>query len=84
MAASTAARRTPGTTLLRSAAVLAQRATRRAAPENLAQSVLPGWNFGTIVNLSDENSAAPQTELAILRNRATAANWGRSSTRCRC
>jgi hypothetical protein len=41
-----------------------------AAPDNLAQSVLPGWNFGTIVNLSDENSAAPQTEVAILRKQS--------------
>ena len=55
-----------------------------AAPENLAQAVLPGWNFGTIVNVSEENSAAPETELAILRTQSYGRNWGRSATPCRC
>jgi hypothetical protein len=55
-----------------------------AASENLAQAVLPGWNFGTIVNISEENSAAPETELAILRTQSYGRNWGRSATPCRC
>lgn len=50
-----------------------------AAPENLAQSVLPGWNFGTIVNLSEENSAAPETELAILRKQSYGRQLGQIS-----
>ena len=41
-----------------------------AAPESLAQSILPGWNFGTIVNLTDQNSAAPRTEVAILQTQS--------------
>jgi hypothetical protein len=50
-----------------------------AAPENLAQAVLPGWNFGTIVNLSEENSAAPETELAILRKQSYGRQLGQIS-----
>jgi hypothetical protein len=36
-----------------------------AAPENLAQAVLPGWNFGTIVNLSEENSGRREMRAEI-------------------
>ena len=50
-----------------------------AAPENLAQAVLPGWNFGTIVNVSEENSAAPETELAILRTQSYGRQLGQIS-----
>jgi hypothetical protein len=50
-----------------------------AAPENLAQAVLPGWNFGTIVNVSEENSAAPETELAILRKQSYGRQLGQIS-----
>jgi hypothetical protein len=50
-----------------------------AASENLAQAVLPGWNFGTIVNLSEENSAAPETELAILRKQSYGRQLGQIS-----
>lgn len=52
---------------------------RPAAPENLTQAVLPGWNFGTIVNLSEENSAAPETELAILRRQSYGRQLGQIS-----
>jgi len=50
-----------------------------AAPESLAQSILPGWNFGTIVNVSEENSAAPETELAILRTQSYGRQLGQIS-----
>jgi hypothetical protein len=50
-----------------------------AAPENLAQAVLPGWNFGTIVNVSEENSEAPETELAILRKQSYGRQLGQIS-----
>jgi hypothetical protein len=39
------------------------------ASESLAQSVPPGWNFGTIVNLTEENSA-PQIEAAVLQKQS--------------
>jgi hypothetical protein len=41
-----------------------------AVPENLVQPVLPGWNLGTVINLTEHNSAAPQTELAILQKQS--------------
>jgi hypothetical protein len=38
-----------------------------SAPQNLEQPILPGWVFGSVVNVSDQNSAAPDVEAAILR-----------------
>jgi len=38
-----------------------------SAPQNLDQAILPGWIFGSVVNVTEENSAAPATEAAILR-----------------
>ena len=31
-----------------------------SAPQNLEQPILPGWVFGSVVNVNDQNSAAPQ------------------------
>jgi hypothetical protein len=38
-----------------------------SAPQNLEQPILPGWIFGSVVNINDQNSAAPDVEAAILR-----------------
>ena len=38
-----------------------------SAPQNLEQPILPGWVFGSVVNVNDQNSAAPDVEAAILR-----------------
>jgi hypothetical protein len=42
-------------------------ASTLSAPQNLEQPILPGWIFGNVVNVNDQNSAAPQAEVAILR-----------------
>jgi hypothetical protein len=42
-------------------------ASTLSAPQNLEQPILPGWVFGSVVNVNDQNSAAPEIEAAILR-----------------
>jgi hypothetical protein len=44
---------------------------------NLVQPILPGWNFGTIVNLTEQNSTAPRTEMAILQKQSYGRQLGR-------
>ena len=41
-----------------------------SAPQNLAQSILPGWIFGSVVNVTEENSGAPAAEAEILRTQS--------------
>ena len=36
-----------------------------APPQNLAQPILPGWVFGSTINVTDQNSSAPDTEKDI-------------------
>ena len=43
----------------------------------LSQPILPNWNFGTVVNVTEENSAAPATEVAILQTRSYGRQLGR-------
>ena len=43
-------------------------ASTLSAPQNLEQPILPGWIFGSVVNVNDQNSAAPEVEAAILRS----------------
>ena len=38
------------------------------APQRLDQPILPGWNFGPVVNVTRENSSAPGTEAAVLHS----------------
>lgn len=38
----------------------------RLAPETLVQPILPDWNLGSIYNITQENSSAPQTERDIV------------------
>lgn len=42
-----------------------------------SQSVLPNWNFGTVVNVTEQNSAAPATEAAILQTYSYGRQLGR-------
>ncbi len=35
-------------------------------PQNLVQPILPGWNLGSIINGTEENSTAPDTERDIV------------------
>ena len=38
-----------------------------SVPQALDQPILPGWIFGSVINVTEENSAAPAAEAAILR-----------------
>ena len=49
------------------------------APAVLTQPVLPNWNLGTIFNVTEENSAAPQTEAAILTTHSYGRQLGQIS-----
>lgn len=44
------------------------------APQALNQPILPGWNLGTnnhsVVNITENNSHAPDTEMAILEKKS--------------
>ncbi|MDT7581994.1 MAG: hypothetical protein QOK35_3258 [Pseudonocardiales bacterium] len=42
-----------------------------------SQSILPNWNFGTVVNVTEQNSAAPATEAAILQTYSYGRQLGR-------
>jgi len=37
-----------------------------AAPQSLVQPILPGWTIGGVVNVTEQNSSAPDTEREIL------------------
>lgn len=49
----------------------------RSAPEMLVQPILPNWNLGSIYNITQENSAAPQTEHEIVRKNSYGRQLGR-------
>ena len=48
-----------------------------AAPENLTQSILPGWIIGGVVNVTDQNSSAPDTEQAVVAAHSYGRQLGR-------
>jgi hypothetical protein len=48
-----------------------------AAPQNLVQSILPGWVFGGVVNVTDQNSSAPDTERQIVAKESYGRQLGR-------
>ena len=48
-----------------------------AAPQNLAQSILPGWVFGSQINITEQNSSAPDTERAIVAAQSYGRQLGR-------
>jgi hypothetical protein len=37
-----------------------------AAPQNFVQPILPGWVFGSVTNITEQNSSAPGTEREIV------------------
>jgi hypothetical protein len=37
-----------------------------AAPQNLVQPILPGWVLGSTINVTEQNSSAPDTEREIV------------------
>jgi hypothetical protein len=48
-----------------------------AAPQSLAQSILPGWVFGGVVNVTEQNSSAPDTEQQIVARQSYGRQLGR-------
>jgi hypothetical protein len=48
-----------------------------AAPSNLVQPILPGWVFGSVTTITEQNSSAPDTEREIV----AAHSYGRQLSR---
>jgi hypothetical protein len=48
-----------------------------AAPRNLEQPILPGWVFGDVTNITEQNSSAPETERAIVTSQSYGRQLGR-------
>jgi hypothetical protein len=47
------------------------------APRNLDQPILPGWVFGSVTNITEQNSSAPETERAIVAAQSYGRQLGR-------
>jgi hypothetical protein len=48
-----------------------------AVPRNLAQPILPGWVFGSVTNVTEQNSSAPDTEREIVAGQSYGRQLGR-------
>ena len=48
-----------------------------AAPQNLVQPILPGWVLGGVVNVTNQNSSAPDTERQIVAKESYGRQLGR-------
>ena len=48
-----------------------------AAPKQLLQPILPGWVFGSVTNITEQNSSAPDTEREILASNSYGRQLGR-------
>jgi hypothetical protein len=48
-----------------------------AAPRNFAQPILPGWVFGSVTNITGQNSSAPDTEQEIVAEHSYGRQLGR-------
>jgi hypothetical protein len=48
-----------------------------ATPRNLEQPILPGWVFGDVTNITEQNSSAPETERAIVASQSYGRQLGR-------
>jgi hypothetical protein len=48
-----------------------------AAPQNLAQPILPGWVVGSVIDVTEQNSAAPDTEREIVAEHSYGRQLGR-------
>jgi hypothetical protein len=51
----------------------------RLAPPALTQPILPGWTVGNVYNVTENNSAAPQTEQEIVSRHSYGRQLGRMS-----
>jgi hypothetical protein len=48
-----------------------------AAPQTLVQPILPGWVFGSVTNVTEQNSSAPETEREIIAAQSYGRQLGR-------
>ncbi|WP_458196064.1 hypothetical protein [Bradyrhizobium sp. UFLA05-153] len=48
-----------------------------AAPRNFVQPILPGWVFGSVTNITEQNSSAPDTEREIVAAQSYGRQLGR-------
>src|SRR5947209_4928897 len=48
-----------------------------AAPRTLVQPILPGWVFGNVTNVTEQNSSAPETEREIVAAQSYGRQLGR-------
>jgi len=48
-----------------------------AAPKQLLQPILPGWVFGSVTNITEQNSSAPDTEREIVAAQSYGRQLGR-------
>jgi hypothetical protein len=48
-----------------------------AVPRNLVQPILPGWVFGSVTNITEQNSSAPDTEREIVAGHSYGRQLGR-------
>jgi hypothetical protein len=48
-----------------------------AAPQSVAESILPGWVFGSLINVTEQNSSAPDTEREIVAAHSYGRQLGR-------
>jgi hypothetical protein len=47
------------------------------APRTLVQPILPGWVFGSVTNVTEQNSSAPETEREIIAAQSYGRQLGR-------
>ncbi|MDA8139329.1 MAG: hypothetical protein M0036_11815 [Desulfobacteraceae bacterium] len=47
------------------------------APDALAQSILPGWTFANVVNVTEQNSSSPETERDVVAQQSYGKQLGR-------
>ncbi len=47
------------------------------APSWLQQSILPGWTFGSVINVTERNSRAPDTERDVVAEHSYGQQLGR-------
>lgn len=48
-----------------------------AAPQNFVQPILPGWVLGSVTNITEQNSSAPDTEREIVSKYSYGRQLGR-------
>jgi hypothetical protein len=48
-----------------------------STPQNVSQSILPGWIFGGVVNVTETNSSAPETEREVVAAHSYGRQLGR-------